>query len=159
MAVNDGAPVPREVLEELRAQNIGRLLLHAQRSYSFAAIEKLRARGHAGLGMAHTAVLPHVDLDGTRITTLAERAGMTKQGMGQLVSDLERLDYLERTTDPTDRRATLVTFTPSGWQFLRDAYEVKRELEAEYAAMLGAARFAELRETLEALIAHGPRTS
>jgi DNA-binding MarR family transcriptional regulator len=155
MAANEGVSVSREVLEELRAQNVGRLLLHAQRAYSNTAIEKLRARGHDGLGMAHTAVLPHVDLDGTRITTLAERAGMTKQGMGQLVSDLERLGYLARSVDPADRRATLVTFTPSGWQFLRDAYDVKRELEAEYAAMLGPARFAELRTMLEALIEHG----
>ncbi|HVX31075.1 MAG TPA: MarR family transcriptional regulator [Nitrolancea sp.] len=158
MAVDDEAPVAREVLEELRAQNIGRLLLHAQRAFNLAAIEKLRARGHAGLGMAHTAVLPHVDLDGTRITTLAERAGMTKQGMGQLVSDLERLGYLERTTDPTDRRATRITFTPAGWQFLRDAYDVKRELEAEYAALLGPARFAELRMMLETISEHQSHT-
>src|SRR5690348_1485014 len=99
MAPENENAVSREMLEELRAEHIGRLLLHAQRAFNTQAIEKLRARGHAGLGMAHTAVLPHVDLDGTRITTLAERAGMTKQGMGQLVSDLERLGYLERTTD------------------------------------------------------------
>ena len=61
----------------------------------------------------------------------------------------------ERTTDPTDRRATLARFTETGWQFLRDAYEVKRELEAEYAAVLGQPNFDVLREALEALIEHG----
>ena len=155
MTEPNGQPVAREVLEELREQHIGRLLLNAQRAFNAEAIQKLREHGHSGLGLAHAAVLPHVDLNGTRITTLAERAGMTKQGMGQQVLDLERLGYLERTTDPTDRRATLVRFTSVGWQYLRDAYEVKRELEAEYAALLGQPRFDALRESLAALIDRG----
>jgi MarR family transcriptional regulator, temperature-dependent positive regulator of motility len=36
--------------------------------------------------LAHTTLLAHLDPDGTRITVLAERAGMTKQSMGQLVA-------------------------------------------------------------------------
>lgn len=142
----------RAMLEELRQTHIGRLLLQAQRAFNGEAIRRLRARGHAGLGVAHTAVLPHLDLDGTRITTLAERAGMTKQGMGKLVVDLERLGYLTRERDPHDQRATLVRFTPAGWNYLRDAAEVKRELEHEYAARLGTERFSDLRSALQQLI-------
>ncbi|MGN6756817.1 MAG: MarR family winged helix-turn-helix transcriptional regulator, partial [Thermomicrobiales bacterium] len=128
--------------------------LQAQRAFNAQAIRKLRERGHETLGLAHTALLPYLDLDGTRITTLAERAGMTKQGMGQLVLDLERQGYVVRATDPADRRATLVYFTEAGWQFLRDAHAVKRELEAEYAAVLGADGLEALRTALTALIEH-----
>ncbi|HKD76581.1 MAG TPA: hypothetical protein VKB76_13845, partial [Ktedonobacterales bacterium] len=54
--------------------------------------------------------------------------------------------------DPSDRRATLVRFTAAGWQFLRDAAEVKRAIESEYTAALGTDRFAELRQSLTMLL-------
>ena len=146
--------VTERALRELRDQHIGRLLLQAQRAFNAQAIEKLRARGYQGLGVAHTALLPHLDLDGTRITVLAERAGMTKQGMGQLVADLERQGLVTRKPDPADGRATLVQFTDAGWTYLQDAHEVKKELEAEYAEILGTAELAELRSLLTSLIDH-----
>lgn len=146
--------VSESTLQELRDQHIGRLLLQAQRAFNTQAIEKLRERGYVGLGVAHTALLPHLDLEGTRITLLAERAGMTKQGMGQLVADLERQGLVSRKPDPSDGRATLVQFTEAGWNYLQAAHAVKQELEAEYVAVLGASGFAELRVLLTALIDH-----
>jgi DNA-binding MarR family transcriptional regulator len=130
----------------------GRLLLLAQRDFGERAIAKLRARGHAGLGLAHTALLVHLDAGGARITALAERARITKQAVGQLVADLERQGYVARAVDPRDRRAVLVTYTAAGHRFLADAAAVKDEIEAEYAAILGPDRLRELRATLRALL-------
>ena len=146
--------VTREQIAELRQQHIGRLFLRAHRAYSERAVEQLYARGHTGLTLAHTALLANLDTGGTRVTTLARRAGMTKQSMGQLALDLERRGYIARAPDPDDGRATLVTFTERGWQFLRDAYDLKREAEAEYAAILGAARMEQLRDALATLLDH-----
>lgn len=154
-----GDEAERERIGTLRQEHIGRLLLDAHRSFSGRAVEKLRARGHAGLGLAHTALLAHLDLDGTRVTTLAERAGMTKQGMGQLVLDLARLGYVARQPDPTDRRATLVTFTEAGWGFLRDASAIKREMEEEYVAVLGEDGLERLRASLSLLLRKGGPTA
>src|SRR4051812_44803841 len=150
----DSGPVLDEQLLAMRQENIGRLFQQAHRAFSQAAVLKLRARGHAGLTLAHSLLLSNLDLDGTRITVLAERAGITKQSMGQLVLDLEARGYVERRPDPDDRRATSIRFTALGWQFLRDAYEIKQEIEAEYAALLGADRFAHLRAMLHQLLAH-----
>lgn len=139
-------------IEELRQHHIGRLFLQAHRAFSERSIAKLRERGHVGLGLAHTLLLPHLDLAGTRITVLAERAGVTKQAMGQLANDLEAQGYVTRTVDPTDRRATLLSFTERGWQFLRDAHLIKREIEAEYIALLGEERWTALCDTLELVV-------
>lgn len=79
---------------------------------------------------------------------------MTKRGMGQLVLDLERQGYVARDVDPADRRSVLVRFTEAGWQFLCDAHAVKREVEADYAAVLGATRLEALRAALTALVEH-----
>jgi DNA-binding MarR family transcriptional regulator len=139
-------------LADLRQQYIGRLLQRAYRASADLATVKLHERGHSGLSFANTLPLIHLDLDGTRINVLAERAGMTKQSMGQLVAELESLGYLTRAPDPTDGRATLIQFTEAGWGFLLDAAEIKREIEAEYAAMLGEDRLAALRDSLEFLV-------
>jgi len=145
-------PATRQAIEDLRQQHIGRLFLRAQRAYDTRAVEKLHARGHTRLTLAHTALLANLDTAGTRITTLAQRAGMTKQAMGQLAHDLEREGYIARAADPDDGRATLVTFTERGWQFLHDAYELKQEIEAEYAAVLGEPEMASLRAALTLLL-------
>lgn len=113
---------------------------------------RLHARGHTGLTLAHTALLANLDLDGTRATTLAKRAGMTKQSMGQLALDLERRGYVTRAVDANDGRAMLITFTEKGWQLLRDAYELKREAEAEYTAVLGEERMESLHAALVTLL-------
>ena len=149
-----GHAVEVRQLQELRERHVGRLLLRASRAFNARATEKLRARGYGGLTLAHLALLPHLDAQGTRVTTLAERAGMTKQGMGQLVHDLERQGYVERAPDPVDRRAALVRFTETGRRFLADAVAVTGEVETEYAAVLGEQPLAALRDALAALVEH-----
>ena len=139
-------------VRETREQHIGRLFLRASRSFAALATRKLKERGHDGLGTTHAALLPHVDLEGTRATALAGRAGMTKQAVGQVVRDLERQGYVERRPDPADSRATLVRFTEAGWRFLRDAGDVKREIEEEYGAVLGEERMRLLHSTLKDLL-------
>ena len=144
----------REQIRELREHHIGRLLLQAQRSFNGEAIRKLRERGYSGLGSSHVAILPHVDLEGTRISTLAERAGMSKQAAGQIVDDLERQGLVTRTPDPADRRASLVAFSAAGWTYLDAAHAVKQELEAEYRDLLGDDGFDGLKSALSRLIDH-----
>ena len=139
-------------IRDYRARHVGRLLLRAHRAFSASAAARLRERGYDDLTLAHINLLPHLDHAGTRITTLAERAGMTKQGTGQLVHDLERSGFLTRSADPTDRRATLVRFTATGLRLLSDAMAVTAELEAEYAAILGETRLREMKQMLEALV-------
>jgi len=136
----------------LREQHIGRLLLNAHRNYSLQALTKLRERGHEGLSLAHTNLLAHLDLEGTRLTTLAERMGVTKQAIGNLVGELEAKSYVRREVDPHDRRAAVITYTAAGWGFLQDAHVVKREIEAEYIAVLGEQGMQELRQLLGQLV-------
>jgi len=141
-----------EAFAQHHDNHIGRLFLQAQRTFVKQSIAKLRARGHDRLTLAHTALFPHLDSHGMSVTVLAEQAGMTKQSMRQLVLDLEDKGYVTRVPDPGDRRATLVTFTEEGWRFVRDAQEVKQEMEAKYLAALGPERFEDLKGSLTALI-------
>jgi DNA-binding MarR family transcriptional regulator len=143
---------PNAELTQYRQNNIGRLFLRAHRDFSERSIAKLQQRGHNGLSLVHTNLLIHLDTEGTRITTLAERAGITKQAMGNLVAELEQHGYVSRSSDPNDRRASIVHFTQAGWQFLHDAQAVKQEIEDEYRQLLGEPGFQQLRSLLENIL-------
>ena len=135
-------------LQELRETHIGRLLLRAHRAFSVRAAGLLQERGYHGVALRHIDLIPHIDVAGTRATVLAQRTGMTKQGMGKLVAELEEQGLVERVPDPTDRRAMLVRFTESGVQFLATAVGVVTALEQEYLDILGESRFQTLKATL-----------
>lgn len=139
-------------LAQLRQENIGRLCLRVFRGFNAEAVRMLQARGHAALTLAHTGLLINLDSDGLRIVDLAKRAGISKQAMGRLVDDLERVGYVQRSSDPSDQRATRVVFTPKGQAFLRDAAIILQEIEANYAALLGDDGVAQLRRQLLALV-------
>ncbi len=151
MTILTSTPDPA-TLEAARQQHIGRLLHRAARAYNVLALEKLQAQGHTALSLAHTNLLPHLDTGGTRIVTLAERAGMTKQAAGQLVAELEAHGYVERQPDPADGRATRVQFTAAGWRYLLDAQQVKRSIENEYQSVLGADLWTQLNAALHHLL-------
>ena len=70
--------------------------------------------------IAHTTVLPHIDLEGTRLTELARRLGVSKQAAGQIVDELEEFGMLERIADPQDARAKLVRFSKKGQAAMLD---------------------------------------
>jgi DNA-binding MarR family transcriptional regulator len=99
---------------------------------------------------AHSGVFAHIDVEGgTRLTELARRANMTPQAMGELVDDLERMDYVSRRPDPDDRRAKRIVLTSRGVACVEAALETIEEIERELRKMLGKRRLVDLRDTLE----------
>ena len=94
-----------------------------------------------------------LDADGSRVTELASRAGMTKQAMGELVRHLEAAGYLRRQPDPRDGRASLVRPTRRGWECIATARRIAADLERELAERWGEAPLEELRAGLAGLTA------
>ncbi|HZH03923.1 MAG TPA: MarR family winged helix-turn-helix transcriptional regulator [Myxococcaceae bacterium] len=129
-----------EAVQHLRDNSFGRLLFKASRAYSEAAMARVRAAGHPDLTIAHASILPHIDIAGSRLTTISERAGMTKQSASELVSGLEKKGYVERKPDPADKRAQLVAFTAKGENFLLSAFAAKTALEQNLIDRLGVNR-------------------
>jgi DNA-binding MarR family transcriptional regulator len=144
--------ISQEKIIKMRQEHIGRLLQRASRQYSDQALAKLDSYGHGGLSLFHTTLISHLDIEGTQISTLAERAGMSKQAMGQIAKELEERDYILRVPDPIDKRAVLLKFTETGYAFLQDAYQVKVEIETEYSEILGEENMKTLKSLLENLL-------
>lgn len=145
------AKLTREDLDLFRKNNIGQHLLEAAKDFQKRALEGFVAEGHAGLQPAHQAVLTHLRVSGTRLTELARRASMSKQAMGQLVDEVERLGYVERVSDPSDGRAKIVRFTGSGLALIKDGTDIATAIQREYAELIGWKKLNLLREILEEL--------
>lgn len=120
-------------------------------------LERLRQGGVVGLRPTHNAVLRYLDEHGTRSTTLAQRAGLTRQALTQIVDDLEQLGYVTRRADPTDRRAKLVVYTDRGKEGFRASRAIIADLERDAERRLGRKRYEHLREALAALAGEHPR--
>ena len=131
-----------------RLTHLGRLLGHAARRFDERvlhlmahnvdvplALSNLAARSQ--VSAAHVQITRHLALEGSRLTELAERAGVTKQAMGDLVDQCEAWGLVTRAPDPRDGRARIVKFTPTGLAWLQAFKEAVTQAEAEFRAEVG----------------------
>lgn len=127
---------------------IGALLRVPAQAIHRRLIRDLNAAGFRELSLPHIAVFQYPGPDGVRPGTLAGRAGMSKQAMNQLLRSLEERDYLVRSDHPAEGRARVVRLTRRGRAVSAKILEILREVEREWSAELGTARFASLKELL-----------
>jgi DNA-binding MarR family transcriptional regulator len=130
----------------------GTLLLHAFQGFERRLFGGYREHGEDGLRPKHGAVIANIDPAGTRPSILADRAGMTRPAMGELIDELEVAGYVERIPDPEDRRAKLIKPTARTLARQRLAKRVNAAIENEYRTHLGDKRYAELRRALADLV-------
>jgi DNA-binding MarR family transcriptional regulator len=97
----------------------------------------------------HMAVLQFPGPDGVRPGTLAERAGMSKQGMNRLLRSLEALGYIARSDAPDEGRARIVRLTKRGRAANAKVHDILRDIEREWIAELGPKQFADLKGLLQ----------
>ncbi|WP_127091244.1 MarR family winged helix-turn-helix transcriptional regulator [Aquabacter cavernae] len=134
-------------------RTLGYLLRHAYECLSEQVYGSLAARGFADIRRAHSNVFRHIAAGGSRVSDLAERAHMTKQGMAYLVESLAGLGYLEVMPDPADGRAKLARLTVRGDAASRELVRLSREAEETFAAALPPGDMERLRGQLEGLVA------
>src|SRR5262249_50075901 len=127
---------------------IGALLRVPAQAIHQRIIKELNDGGFDGLSVPHMAVLQFPGPDGVRPGTLAERAGISKQAMNQLLGSLEGLGYIVRSDASDEGRARIIRFTKRGRAAFSKIHDILRDIEREWSAELGPKRFAQLKELL-----------
>ena len=131
-----------------RQTHLGRLLGHALRRFDARVLELMARDVDVPLALAnlaarqqvtaaHIHITRHLALDGSRLTDLAAKAGMSKQAMGDLVDQCEAWGLVVREPDPRDARARLVRFTSTGLAWLAAFERAVTQAEAEFRAEVG----------------------
>ena len=127
---------------------IGALLRVPAHAILRRIIRELNASGFDELRLPHMAVLQFPGPDGVRPGTLAERAGMSKQAMNQLLQSLEAAGYLARTAAKDDGRTRVVRLTRRGRAAYSKIADILHDVEREWVAELGARQFGDLKTLL-----------
>jgi DNA-binding MarR family transcriptional regulator len=130
---------------------IGALLRVPSQAIHRRLIRDLNAAGFGDLNLPHMAVLQFPGPDGVRPSVLAERAGISKQAMNQLLGTLEGLGYITRAPLPHEGGARVVRLTKRGNAVYAKIGDILRDVEREWTAELGVRRFAELKALLTQL--------
>lgn len=114
--------------------------------------DAVRSAGYDDLNPAHLSLFRYPGLDGQRLTDIAHSLQITKQSVHELLSHLERLGYLTRETDPTNRRARLVRLTAKGHELQEVIRRQALDSERQIATILGDRRFTQLKAALAVLL-------
>jgi DNA-binding MarR family transcriptional regulator len=156
MPVNDSSAPnlePRQALASVlddrwRETHLGRLLGHAMRRFDARvlslmanneqvplALSNLAARDQ--ISAAHIHITRHLSLQGSRLTELAQAAGMSKQAMGNLVNQCEAWGLVKREGDSRVARAKQLVFTEAGLAWLAAFQMAVAQAEEEFKASVG----------------------
>lgn len=128
-----------------------RTILRSFRAADEVAMHALRDAGFRGTGPSAWYLLHSIPAAGGRAATLARELGVTKQAVGQTLKELQREGYVEKETDPKDRRALRIRPTPEGLAVAVRGEKALLAQERAWEQSLGRARLLALRHGMEAL--------
>ena len=120
------------------SNNLSRLMREFGKDYERRVLQELHRRGHPLVRPSHSSVFSNLGLGAVRVTELAERAQVTQQAMGKILKELERIGYIVRDIDGSDRRAKKIRLTERGMQLVADSMDIVAEVREHYAEQAGA---------------------
>lgn len=130
------------------ADSLGALLRRPYRLLQERVYRDLADSGFPEIRPAHSVVFRHILPEGSRLTVLAELAGITKQSMGALVEHLAQHGYVTVGPDPEDGRAKRVHLSERGRQFTDAALQASQQVEQLLTRELGSRTMREMRRIL-----------
>jgi DNA-binding MarR family transcriptional regulator len=158
------ASTPASASESVLAQfsrNLPRHIAGVAQALNERLMAQCVAAGHAGLRASFNQVLARLSGSGTRIVDIANACHITQQAAGQLIGELEKLGYVKRKPDSSDKRAKQLVLTARGERLLKDSSRLAAATEHELAQAVGIKAFTGLQghcaKLCEALFhAHAP---
>ncbi|MEV7198196.1 MarR family winged helix-turn-helix transcriptional regulator [Streptomyces sp. NPDC093510] len=131
-------------------RNLPQLLGEARRWFEEGLLAAMEAAGAAPVSPTQVQLFAVLDDEGTTVSELARRMGVTRQTAHQAVHGLVGAGLLQQVPDPASARQRLIRRTPEGEHAHREAGAVLERLEALLAERIGTAATDALRAALEA---------
>ena len=105
------------------------------------------------LTKTHMDLFAYIDPDGTTVTDIARRKGVTKQSISKTVQELVEMGFLEARENPKDSRSKLLSFNLTDGSAMRRSFEILSQIDSAIAASLGAAEYDAALDSIQKTIA------
>jgi len=128
------------------------LLRHARTTYSAAMRRALIEAGYDDIPGNGLYVIGALAIGEAPLSQIIAELRVSKQVAGQLVDALVLRGYLDRRTDPQDRRRLTITLTERGKAAAETQAAARAAIDAELVARIGAEKELHARQALAALI-------
>jgi DNA-binding MarR family transcriptional regulator len=146
------AETNREIAYSL-SNSLPRLLREFSRDFDHLIHQGLSKRGYGNIRAAHSTVFSNLGMGAVRVTELAQRARVTQQAMGKMLKELERMGYIARDIDSSDKRAREIRLTESGIELAHASAEVIAQVRQLYAQRIGEQELNDLEARLRSAMA------
>ena len=137
-----------------KSRLLGRLLNKSYRYMSEVATDFLREQGFKDVRVGHIVALVHIEFEGDTVNTLAQRAGITKQGMSKIVKELVDGGYVISEKHPSDARSVMVKLTDRGYEALTLWKACTEHIDKKFTEILGSERLEQIKDILVVLVDH-----
>lgn len=131
-------------------RHLPQLLGDARRWFEEGLLTAMEAAGATPVSPTQTQLFAVLDEEGTTVSELARRMGVTRQTAHQAVHGLVAAGLLEQAPAPASARRRLIRRTPEGQRAHRQAGAILDRLEDELAERIGRDTVNALRAALEA---------
>lgn len=149
------AAVNRQISDPHRSAHLAYLLHMATRRLR-AEAEAVAAADVAPLRAAQARLLDLIPESGGRVTDLASRVRISKQGLGQLAMQLADRGLVEISPDPADRRAKIIRRTAAGEHATQVLRASIGTVEGRWRGEVGAERYITFLGVLGELVDRAP---
>jgi DNA-binding MarR family transcriptional regulator len=134
--------------EERPGHALPLLLLDAFRNIIDSLHQELAQHGHPDVRPVHGFALQAIGRGSGTATGLARALGVSRQAAAKTVRGLEQLDYIERETDPKDRRSQRLVLTRRGREVLELSAAFLTTVRTSWVERLGASTVNDLEDAL-----------
>jgi len=131
------------------------LLRAARQTYGSAVRAALADAGCDDMPRDGSYVIAAISRTGAPLSRVISGLGVSKQAAGQLVDTLVTRGYLDRDTDPDDRRRLTISLTERGQAAAAVIRAAVGQVDADLIRRVGPERVAHARAALAALIEAG----
>lgn len=127
--------------EALSKHSWGKAVSKLKKHFDTWVAEQLLLHHIDDFKLAYMPLIMNIDVDGITNTDLAKRAGITKQGMSQVVQELEEKKYIHIQNNPDDKRSSIIYLTDKGKEFILTCRGRQKELHMDLQKLLGKKKF------------------
>ncbi len=100
----------------------------------------------------HLDLISYIDPDGTTITEIARRKGVTKQSISKTVQELLDMGFVESRPNPQDSRSKLISFKLNADSAMLRGFAVLAEIDNAIAQQIGANDYQALLEGMQKIM-------